>query len=239
VELNGRTVLVTGGARRIGRAVCLALAQRGARVAIHCNESEDEARETARQCPGSVVVSADLRNLDAAAQVLEEVEQRCGGIDVLVNNASVYEARDPAEIDEEAWDRALEVNLKAPFFLARDCAMRMRGRGGGVIVNLTDALVGQPYPRYLPYFAAKAGLEAATKGLAKAFAPEVRVNAVAPGPVLLPDGSDAGYEAQVRAATPLGRIGGPDAIVSAVIFLILNDFVTGASLRVDGGRSIR
>jgi pteridine reductase len=239
VEIHGRAALVTGGARRIGRAICLALAGRGARVAIHCHSSQAEARELAAQCPGSVVVRADLQNPVERARLVPEAADRLGRLDFLVNNASVYEAAPLAEIDETLWERALAVNLTAPFFLARDAGLRMCATGGGAIVNLTDWGIDRPYPQRLPYFAAKAGLDAATRGLARALAPEVRVNAVAPGPILLPEDAGEDLAAAIREATPLGRLGGPGAVASAVLFLLCHDFMTGETIRVDGGRSLK
>mgnify|MGYP002623921380 FL=1 len=239
VDLAGKAALVTGGARRIGAAISLALAERGVRVAIHCRASRAEADALAARCPGSVVVQGDLAAPDAPARLVAEAWERLGHLDVLVNNAASYEKVSPEEIDPAAWDRTLAVNLRAPFFLARDAAVRMRARGAGAIVNLTDWAVHRPYPAYLPYFAAKGGLEAATAGLARAFAPEVRVNAVAPGPILLPDDAPPEQRAAVERATPLGRLGGTDAIVSAVLFLVGNDYVTGTTVTVDGGRSLR
>jgi pteridine reductase len=239
VELQGRAALVTGGARRIGRAICLALSGRGVKVAIHYRTAEAEAKELAARCPGSVLLKADLANPGERARLVPEAADRLGQLDFLVNNASIYEAAALPEIDDLLWERALAVNLTAPFFLARDAGLRMRATGGGSIVNLTDWGIERPYPNRLPYFAAKAGLDAATRGLARALAPEVRVNAVAPGPILLP--ADAGPELHeaVRHATPLGRLGGPEAVASAVLFLLCHDFVTGETLRVDGGRSLK
>lgn len=240
MNLQGRTALVTGGARRIGRALCLALGERGVSVAIHCHRSRAEAEAVARECPGSVVLQADLSQPGAAARLLEETYARLENLDILVNNASVYEMVHPGEADEATWNRALAVNLTTPFFLAQGAGLRMRESGGGAIVNLTDWAVSRPYPRYLPYYAAKAGLAAVTAGLARALAPEVRVNAVAPGPILLPDGGDdPATRAAIERATPLRRLGGPQAVVSAVLFLLGNEFVTGETLTVDGGRSLQ
>jgi len=240
VDLSGRNVLVTGGARRIGGAISLALAEAGARVAIHCRTSRAEADALAARCPGNpVVLQADLGAPAAPARLVVEAWERLGHLDVLVNNASTWEETPPEEVTVAAWDRTLAVNLRAPFFLARDAGLRMRARGSGVIVNLTDWAVDRPYPAYLPYFAAKAGLASSTAGLARAFAPQVRVNAVAPGPIVLPEDAPPGQREAVERAVPLGPLGGTDAIVSAVMFLIGNDFVTGTTITVDGGRSLR
>ena len=239
MDLDGKTALVTGGARRIGRAICLALAGKGVRVAIHCRASEADARDLADRCPGSVVLRADLADPAERARLLPEAIERLGRIDFLVNNASVYEAAPLAEIDEAAFERALAVDLTAPFFLARDAGLRMRAAGFGSIVNLTDGGIDRPHPDRIPYFVAKAGLEAATKGLARALAPEVRVNAVAPGPILLEEGAGEAAIAAVERATPLGRLGGPEAVATAVLFLLGHDFMTGETIRVDGGRSLK
>ena len=239
MDLQDKRALVTGGARRIGREICLALARKGARVAIYCNRSFEQARELARECPGSVVVDADLADPGARGALVRIAAEALDGLDILVNNASVYGRTPLPEIEEEDLDEILEVNLKAPFLLARDAGVTMREAGSGIIVNLTDWATRRPYPDFLPYFAAKAGLESATAGLARAFAPEVRVNAVAPGAILPPDPPDAAYEAEIRAATPLGRFGGADSVVSTVLFLIANEFVTGQTITVDGGRSLR
>ena len=240
MNLKGRTALVTGGGRRIGRALCLALGERGVRVAIHCHRSRAHADAVARVCPGSIVLEADLARRGAPARLLDATYERFENLDILVNNAAVYEMVQPGDMDEAIWDRALAVNLTAPFLLSHGAGLRMRAAGGGAIVNLTDWAVARPYPRYLPYYAAKAGLAAVTAGLARALAPEVRVNAVAPGPILLPEGADdPDARAAIERATPLGRLGGEEAIVSAVLFLLGNEFVTGESLTVDGGRSLR
>jgi len=239
VELAGSRALVTGGARRIGRAICLALAERGARVAVHCHHSLEEARALLEICPGSTMVQADLADPAAPAALLAHCRELWGGLDLLVNNASCYE-KDPLEsISRESWRRCMAVNLDAPFFLSQMAGTAMRAQGGGVIVNLTDWAVERPYPAYLPYFAAKAGLSGATTGLARALAPAVRVNAVAPGAILPPEGSPEALANALVRATPLGRLGGTEAVVQAVLFLIGNDFVTGETIRVDGGRSLR
>jgi len=238
VDIEGRTALVTGGARRIGRAICLALADKGVRVAIHCRSSEAEARDLSEQCPGSVVLRADLADPADRARLVPRAAERLGRLDFLVNNASVYEPTPVAEIDEASWERALDVNLTAPFFLARDAGLRMRAAGSGAIVNVTDWAIERPYSLHLPYFAAKAGLDAATRGLARALAPEVRVNGVAPGPILLPEGTGEDTRKAVARKTPLGRLGGPEAVATAVVFLLGHDFMTGEIIRVDGGRSL-
>jgi len=238
VELDGRRALVTGGGRRIGRALCLALAERGARVAVHCFRSRTEAEEVAAACPGGAVVQGDLREAGTRERVLQAACDELGGLDVLVNNASSWVRRPAASIELEHWEDDLAINLTAPFFLARDAALLMRAGGGGAIVNLTDWAVRRPYPAYLPYYAAKAGLAAVTAGLAREFAPKVRVNAIAPGPILTPAGGPPDFEQRVRSVTPMDRLGGAPSVASALLFLIGNDFVTGETVTVDGGRGL-
>ncbi len=230
---------MTGGARRIGAAICEALAAEGAAVAIHCHRSVEEAQGVRGRCPGSVVVEADLSERGGRLRLLAEATRALGPLDILVNNAAVYEKNPLAAVDDEAWDRTLATNLKAPFFLARDTGLAMKRAGSGAIVNLTDWAVARPYTDLLPYFAAKAGLEAMTLGLARALAPEVRVNAVAPGAILPAAGAGHAPEEEVARANLLGRWGGTGAVVSAVMFLICNDFITGAVIPVDGGRPLR
>jgi len=236
VNLEGRTALVTGGARRIGASICEALAAEGARVVIHCHRSVEDAQGVRGRCPDSVVVEADLRDRPGRLRLLAEATRALGPLDILVNNAAIYERTPLAAIDDDAWDRTLATNLKAPFFLARDLGLAMKRAGSGAIVNLTDWAVKRPYIDRLPYFAAKAGLEAMTVGLARALAPEVRVNAVAPGAIMPTEGLGAPAD-ELAAANLLGRLGGPEPVVSAVLFLLRNDFVTGTILPVDGGRS--
>ncbi|MDH3591661.1 MAG: SDR family oxidoreductase, partial [Planctomycetota bacterium] len=139
----------------------------------------------------------------------------------------------------DSWNAVQNLNLRAPVLLSKDAGLRMKRDGGGAIVNVTDWGAFRPHTEYLAYAAAKAGLVSATAGLARALAPEVRVNSVAPGAILLPEGASPEYDTRVRAATPLGRWGGSEAVVSTVLFLIGNDFITGGNYLVDGGRSVR
>ncbi|MEM8884402.1 MAG: SDR family oxidoreductase [Planctomycetota bacterium] len=232
MRLDGKRALVTGGARRIGAAIVESLTRAGARVAIHCNRSLDEAKELQHRCPGSIVIEADLADRDARHAIVPESARALGGLDILVNNASVWEASPLPEIEPSHWDRALELNLTAPFFLAQQAGDIMKRDGSGVIVNLTDWGIRRPYTNQLAYFAAKGGLEAATMGLARALSPEVRVLAVAPGAVLVEN------EQEAAEANLVQRIGSAENIADTVLFAVSNDFVTGTTLTVDGGRSL-
>jgi len=165
------------------------------------------------------------------------VRERLGGLDILVNNAALYAPRPLKDVDEALWDRTFEVNCTAPFFLAREAGLEIR-RPRGVIVNLTDWGIDRPHPNHPPYYAPKAAPGAATAGLARALAPTVRVNAVAPGPILPSPGASDRLQEEILGKTALGRLGGVESIATTVIFLVCNDFVTGATIRVDGGRSL-
>ncbi|MHC4939225.1 MAG: SDR family oxidoreductase [Planctomycetota bacterium] len=232
MNLTDKTALVTGGAKRIGAAIARSLSDAGVRVAIHCHESLEEAKELQHSCPGSVVIEADLADRDARDAVVPEAIRALGGLDILVNNAAIWESAPLPEIDQQHWDRMLEINLTAPFFLAREAGRRMKEAGSGLIVNLTDWAVERPYPGKIAYFAAKGGLEAVSRGLARALAPEVRVVSIAPGAAVIENGDAA------REATLLKRLGGAESIAETVLFAARNDFLTGTTLTVDGGRNL-
>jgi NAD(P)-dependent dehydrogenase (short-subunit alcohol dehydrogenase family) len=227
----------------VGRAIAHELAGRGAHLIVHYNTSEAPAARTVAELEARGVrafaLRADLSRAADVAALVREAETRSGGVSVLVNSASNYLRVPFEQLTEEVWDLSLDVNLKAPFLLAWHLGRAMRARGAGRIVNVADWAGERPYDDYLPYCVSKAGVVCLTKALAKALAPEVHVNAVAPGPVLLP--SDVGpseREAIVR-ATPLKRIGTPEDVARCVRFLAEEaDFSTGAIYLVDGGRLI-
>jgi NAD(P)-dependent dehydrogenase (short-subunit alcohol dehydrogenase family) len=243
MELRGRWALVTGGAKRIGLVVAHELAGRGANVVVHYHTSASEAAEAVTSLRARGVEAEALRaDLADSAQVLrlaDEAEACSGGIALLVNNASNYLRAGFDALTEAIWDASLDVNLKAPFLLSWTIGRAMRTRGEGTIVNLVDWAGERPYRDYLPYCISKAGLTALTKALAKELAPTVRVNAVAPGPVLPPDDFGPETLAAIRRATPLGRIGTPQDVARAIRFLAEEaSFSTGSILHVDGGRGI-
>ncbi|HTP42820.1 MAG TPA: SDR family oxidoreductase [Nitrospiria bacterium] len=243
MELAGRIALVTGGAKRVGRSVALALARRGAHVAFTYQTSRQEAKALVRELTAlggkSLAVKADLRRAADAKGAVRAVVKNYGRIDVLVNNAAIYPRTPWASLDEKAWDEILTTNLRGPFLFAKAAGDRMLKQGCGKIVNLADWAGERPYKDYLPYCISKAGVIAMTKALALELAPTVQVNAVAPGPVLLPKDITAAGRRVVIAATPLRRIGSPDDIANAVVFLLEgSDFITGVLLPVDGGRLI-
>ena len=236
-SLHGRVVLVTGAARRIGRGIALRLAREGARVAIHYHQSEEDARRTADEC-GAELFRANLESVPEIRRMFDEVEQRCGRLDGLVNNAARFTRFDPFEIEESDWDFIHAVNLKAVFFCCQAAARLMRKVGGGRIVNISSLGGIRPWAEHAHYCASKAGVIMLTRALAKAFAPDITVNSVAPG--VIPFGDLDERAASMVRATPARRPGDADEIAGAVMyFLGATNFVTGQLLAVDGGLSQR
>jgi NAD(P)-dependent dehydrogenase (short-subunit alcohol dehydrogenase family) len=243
MDLNGRVALVTGGAKRVGRVIAWALAQRGAQVAITYQRSQRDAdafvKEMETAGRKALAVRAEATRAAEVTAAVDRVVKQFGRIDILINNAAIFSRTPWAALDEAAWDQAIDVNLKGPFLFAKAAGDRMKAQGSGKIVNIADWAGERPYRHYLPYCVSKAGVVALTKGLALELAPHVQVNAVAPGPVLLPEGMSEEERANVIAATPLRRIGSPEDVANAVLFLLEgSDFITGAVLPVDGGRLI-
>ena len=232
--LNGRTVLVTGAAKRIGRAIALRLAREGARVIIHYNHSESEARATAEECGNATLLQA---NLESVAEI-ERLFEQAGQIDGLVNNAARFTTIDPLKVTEADWDFIHSVNLKATFFCCQQAARRMLAGEGGHIVNLSSLGGIRPWSHNAHYCASKAGVIMMTRALAKAFAPKVTVNSVAPG--VIPFGEPDDRSRHLIEKTPACRAGTPEEIADAVMFfLTASNFVTGQTLAVDGGLSQR
>jgi 3-oxoacyl-[acyl-carrier protein] reductase/pteridine reductase len=236
--MNGGTILVTGAARRVGRGIALRLAREGFRVLIHYRNSEAEARRTAAECNDAALFRADLESVAAIERMFREIEERCGRLDGLVNNAARFTRFDPLEITEVDWDFIHSVNLKATFFCCQQAARIMKKRGGGRIVNISSLGGIRPWAEHAHYCASKAGVIMLTKALAKAFAPGITVNSVAPGVIPFGDLNETA-QAMVR-ATPAQRPGTPDEIAGAVLyFLNTTNFVTGQLIAVDGGLSLR
>jgi len=237
-ELNGKVVLVTGAAKRMGRAIALRLAAEGARVAIHYSTSEEEARRTAEECGGASLFRANLESVAEIVRMFEQIDQRLGRIDGLVNNAARFTKFDPLEITEADWDFIHDVNLKSVFFCCQHAARRMKAQGEGRIVNISSLGGLRPWAEHAHYCASKAGVIMLTRALSKAFAPEITVNSVAPGVIPFGEWNDA-MTAMLQ-ATPAGRVGTGDEIADAVVyFLKASNFVTGQILAVDGGLSQR
>lgn len=244
MELKGRRVLVTGAGTRVGQAIAVGLGAEGMRVAVHYHGSSAGAEETVRRIQASggsaQAFAADLLDAAAPAPLVEQVARAFGGLDVLVNSAAIMVRTSFGDVTPETWDRIFALNLRAPFFLAQAAAPHLRSApGGGAMVNIADLAALEIWPDYIPHGLSKLGVVRLTESLARVLGPEVRVNAVAPGAVLLPDGwTDADAE-RLRATTPLKRNGSPQDVVQAVLYLLRADFVTGETLVVDGGRHVR
>jgi pteridine reductase len=241
--VKGRIVLVTGGAIRVGRSIALALAERGADVAITYRSSADAAARTVEELRTrgvrALAVRCDQRQPQQVTDAVAQITTQLGTVEVLVNSAAIFE-RTPFDVATlEDWDSHLEINLRGPWLFAQAVVPGMRTAGAGVIVNLVDIAAERPFAGYLPYSVSKAGLVALTRGLAKSLAPEIRVNGVAPGTVLWPEDYAEDQKAALIEKTPLKRSGSPADVAAAVLFLIEgSDFVSGAIIPVDGGRSI-
>ena len=251
MELRGRVALVTGAAHRVGRVLALALAGRGMRLAIHHHSAESEARDTVREAEAASggaeawAIRADLRQAAAAEQLVEDVAAHFGSLDVLVNSAAIMVRMPLEEVTPAKWDETFALNLRAPFFCARAAAAVMRrgasdrGRTAGAIVNIADLAGLESWPGYIPHGISKAGVIHMTTSLARVLAPDIRVNAIAPGAVLLPESWSADDAAHLERTTPLRRLGSPGDVAQALLYLLEADYVTGETIVVDGGRHIR
>jgi NAD(P)-dependent dehydrogenase (short-subunit alcohol dehydrogenase family) len=246
MELTQRVALITGG-KRIGTIVATELARGGADVALVYRSSRSEAEETADAVRAlgrrAAVLQADLTEVEAAQRVVDGAVASLGRLDILVNMASVYRPRPFDELDVDDWEEQMAVDLRASWLCARAAVPHMRRVRGGRIINLADWLPrsGRPrYPGYLTYYVAKAAVIGLTEALALELAPDqILVNAVAPGPIVAPEGTSDDEFEKVERATPLGRWGGEIEIAKTVLALIESDFITGETIRVDGGRHIK
>ncbi len=242
-DLTGRVALVTGAAHRIGAAIARTLHAAGMNVVLHYRSSREAAerlRESleARRAGSVRLAAADLTRFEALAPLVEEAAAAWGRLDVLVNNASTFYPTPFGTVTEAQWEELLATNLKAPFFLTQAAAPHLR-ETGGCVVNLVDIHAERPLPGYPVYSIAKAGLAMLTRALARELGPEVRVNGVAPGAILWPEGMDAETKRRIIERTALKRRGDPLDVARAVLFLVREaDYVTGQVLAVDGGRSL-
>jgi 3-oxoacyl-[acyl-carrier protein] reductase/pteridine reductase len=238
-NLQSKVILVTGAAKRIGRDIALRLAREGATVAIHYNTSREQAGRTAEECGAAGVFQANLEKVDEIRRMFDEVGRQFGHLDGLVNNAARFTMKDPLEITEEDWDFIHSVNLKAVFFCCQNAARIMRQNGGaGRIVNISSLGGLRPWSKHAHYCASKAGVIMLTKALAKAFAPMITVNSVAPG--VIPFGGTDERIDRMIAATPSKRAGTGDEIADGVVFFLrASNFITGQILAVDGGLSLK
>jgi pteridine reductase len=243
MELSGRIALVTGAGRRVGRAVATALGQRSMHVAVHYNASADGARETAadieRGGGKATLFQADLSESRAPEALVDGVVSALGTLDVLVNSAAIMQRTPLDSVTPAEWDATFAINARAPFFAALAASRHMTANGSGVIVNIADLAGLETWPGYIPHGLSKSVVIQMTRALARTLAPAVRVNAVAPGVIVLPEGWDDAVGERLRRTTPLKRLGSVNDVVGAVIYLLEADYVTGETLVVDGGRHIR
>ncbi|MBC7236710.1 MAG: SDR family oxidoreductase [Chloroflexi bacterium] len=241
MELTDKVALITGAGVRIGRALALALAQRGAHVLVHYHTSEGEAQEVVERIRQmgrrALAVRADLRDAARAGQLVERGVEALGGVDVLINSAAIFRRGTLAETDERLWDDHFAINLKAPFFLCQAFARQIGDRRGHII-NIADWRAVQPGTAYVAYYLTKAALVTMTQSLAQALGPNVQVNAIAPGAILPPPGDDGSYFQRLARQVPLKRTGSLEEVVKAALYLLDADFVTGELLFVDGGEHL-
>ena len=242
MDLQGKVALVTGGAIRVGKAISLELAHAGADIVVNYNSSAGPAEETVAEIQElgrrAIAQQADVSQGDQVQRLIDRAVSELGRLDVLVNSASVWRRTPWAELDEAEWDRQIAVDLKGPFLCARAAAPHLAAHGDGAIVNIVDLSAFAPFPNFLPHSVAKAGLLNMTYSLAMELAPAVRVNAIAPGPVLPPPEYTEQQLAVSAKRTLLKRWGTPADVARAVRYLVEAEYVTGAVLPVDGGERL-
>jgi pteridine reductase len=241
-ELAGRVALVTGAGRRVGRALAIALGARGMHVIVHYHSSSAGADETVRlivRAGGRAdAVRADLADTREAERLVDQALALRGSLDVLVNSAAVMRRTPLGETSAHEWDEMFALNVRAPYFLSQRAAPALRAARGN-IVNIADLAAFETWPAYVPHGITKSAVVQMTRALARVLAPEVRVNAIAPGVVLLPEGWSHDDAERLRATTPLGRLGSPEDVAGAMLYLLDAGYVTGEVITVDGGRHVR
>lgn len=241
MKLVHRVALVTGAGHRVGRALAVALGRERMTVAVHYHASDTGAAETVRlieEAGGKAqAFQANLSSGEGPSRLVRDVVDALGSLHVLVNSAAQMERQPFAEVTVEQWDETMALNLRAPFFVAQAVSKAMPD--GGAIVNISDLAAFETWPGYIPHSISKAGVVKMTQVLARVLAPSIRVNAIAPGAVLLPQGWEDSAGARLVETTPLGRLGDPQDVVDAMLYLLHADFVTGETIIVDGGRHIR
>jgi pteridine reductase len=242
MKLTGRVALVTGAGRRVGQAIAVALAAKGMRVAVHYHGSVEGANDTVKTIKSAKgdarTFRADLSRTESHAPLIEEIAAAFGSLDVLVNSAAVMVRTPFGEVTPEQWDAMMALNIRAPFFLTQAAAAQLK-KASGAVVNIADLAAFETWPAYIPHGISKAGVVTMTRSLARVLAPDVRVNGIAPGTVLLPDDWSRQADERLRQTTPLGRTGSPEDVSATVIFLLESDYITGETIIVDGGRHVR
>lgn len=243
MEIKNKICLVTGSAFRVGKAIALTLAGKGAKLAIHYNSQEDKAQETAAEIKkiggDSIILKADISQKEDWLRMRDNILKKWDKIDILVNNTAVFFRTPFLKISDDQWNQFMDINLKGTFYGCQIMGEVMLRNRSGKIINIADVSADSVWPNYIPYCISKAGVIALTKGLAKSFAPHITVNAVSPGTVILAEEYDEEEENYLINRTPLKRVGDPQDIANSVAFLIEgSDFITGSIINVDGGRSL-
>ncbi len=240
MNLQKKVALITGAAHRVGKAIALGLAKEGMKIALHFNQSQEQANQTLEEIKAlgaeAFAIQGDFADVDQIKSVVKKCHEHFEQIDVLINNAALYFKTPIGETSEPEWDGLLDINLKAPYFCAQHVSDLMKQQKRGKIINITDVAGISPWPEFIPYSASKAGLIAVTKGLAKALAPNIQVNAIASGTILMSEDATEEYKTEIKDSTLLKKLGTPEDIVNAAIFLLKgSDFITGEVVVVDGG----
>lgn len=242
MNISGKIALVTGGAKRVGKAIVQALAARGCHLVVHYHGSQAQAQETVRALRAAghraLALQADITKDDQVEAMIEAATAHFGRIDILVNNAALF-YRTPVEtLTVEDWERVMDVNLTGTFLCAHKIGLRMREWGWGHIINIADVAGERPWADYIPYSVSKACVLTFTQGLAMELAPQVMVNAVIPGPVLFQEDTPDNVRQREIDKTLVKRAGSPHDVAQVVVFVAESDYSTGASFHVDGGRSL-
>lgn len=243
-NLSGKRALITGAGKRVGRAIALALADAGADIVVHYHTSSRESDEVAAEVLSrgrrADTICGDLADPAKIDLMVNELNRHEIAVDILVNSASVYFPTTLGEITADHWDRIMAVNARAPFLLSQKLGMQMKARGDGLIINIADCNLDRPYRNYTPYFMSKAALHIMTETLALELSPEVRVNTISPGTVLVPDDAGSDFYEQAINRSPLKTEGRPEDIAQMVAYLAQHGrFITGSDFRVDGGATVR
>ena len=242
MEIDGKVAIVTGGAVRLGKALALALAEHGARVVVHYGSSAGPAQATVRQIQAlgsdALAIQADLSQPGQTPSIVEHAATHFGQVDILVNSAAIFEPGTWDDTTDANWDRHFAINLKSPFFLSQAFAVHVGRERAGHIVNIADWRGVRPGTGHVAYTLTKAALIAMTKSLAQASAPNIQVNAIAPGMILPPPGQDQAYLERWAHKIPAQRVGSPEEVAKALIFLLRSDFVTGELIFVTGGQHL-
>jgi NAD(P)-dependent dehydrogenase (short-subunit alcohol dehydrogenase family) len=243
MDLHGKVAIVTGGGVRIGRAIAIALANRGVAICLHYGHSDKEAQDTARTIRASggtvALIQADFQQPEIAAEsVLANATGEFEHVDILINNAAIFELGDLQSTSSDNWDRHLDINLKAPFFLCQQFVRQLRPDQRAHIINIADWRAMIPSFNYLAYSVSKSGLVSLTKCLARELSPRIQVNAIAPGAILPPPNQDAAFLEELAKSIPVQRTGNVDDICNALLFLLKSEQVTGEILQVSGGQEL-